>query len=150
MKGFLGEGPVLVPPPTSTDDFEICKLPSKRQLQAQSQFGGFEILDPQKPVRDCGISGWEVLFLQFNNPETRKSNPSLLPNVPSNTTVGCSQTNRCRLHISCHPLMTMKTTRHRLPYKKWMRMNPRRKLMRKERGNGRLIRLTIELPFVVY
>ena len=73
MKGFLGEGPVLVPPPTSTDDFEICKLPSKRQLQAQSQFGGFEILDPQKPVRDCGISGWEVLFLQFNNPETRKS-----------------------------------------------------------------------------
>lgn len=89
MKGFLGEDPVLVPPPTSTNDFEICKLPSKRQLQAQSLSGGFEILDPQKPVRDCGISGWEVLFLQFNNPETRKSNLSLQPNVPP-MTVGCS------------------------------------------------------------
>ncbi|KIK10327.1 hypothetical protein K443DRAFT_670951 [Laccaria amethystina LaAM-08-1] len=75
MKGFLGEGPVLVPPPTSTSDFEVCKLPSKRQLQAQSQSGAFEILDPQRPVRDCGISGWEVLFLQFNNPETHEPLP---------------------------------------------------------------------------
>lgn len=69
------EGAVLVPPPTSTDDFEICKLPSKRQVLLQSQSGGFEILDPQKPVRDCGISGWEVLFLQFNNPETHEPLP---------------------------------------------------------------------------
>ena len=52
----------------TTDDFELCRaIKEKGGLS-----GNFEVLESSKKLRDCGITGWEVIFLQFRDRETGK------------------------------------------------------------------------------
>ncbi|KAJ3508138.1 hypothetical protein NLJ89_g5917 [Agrocybe chaxingu] len=53
------------------DDFELCR-PIKEKGKAAATF---EILEPQKILRECGIGGWEPLFLQFRDPGTGQLSP---------------------------------------------------------------------------
>ncbi len=52
----------------NTGDFELC-----RGIKEKGRFTGvFEVLDPNKSLRDSGISGWEAVFVQFRNRQTGK------------------------------------------------------------------------------
>ncbi|KAF8806145.1 hypothetical protein BYT27DRAFT_7191450 [Phlegmacium glaucopus] len=55
----------------SEDDFELCRAIKERGKPT----GTFEVLDPSKLLKDNGLSGWEIIFLQFRD----RSSGDLLP-----------------------------------------------------------------------
>ncbi|TFK43909.1 hypothetical protein BDQ12DRAFT_200511 [Crucibulum laeve] len=63
-----------IPPPesdgipriSSVKDFELVKAHKDRGRST----GAYETLDPAKQVRDYGFGAWEVLFVQFRDPDT--------------------------------------------------------------------------------
>ena len=52
----------------NVDDFELC-----RAIKEKGRFTGvFEVLDPNKSLRDSDITGWEAIFVQFRDPQSGK------------------------------------------------------------------------------
>lgn len=52
----------------TVEDFELCRgVKEKGKLT-----GAFEALHPSKSLINCGITGWETLFLQFRDRESGK------------------------------------------------------------------------------
>jgi len=47
----------------SEDDFELCRALKERGKPT----GVFEVLEQSKLLKDSGLSGWEVIFLQFRD-----------------------------------------------------------------------------------
>jgi len=69
----------------TVDDFELCRAIKEKGVLS----GDYEILEASTKLRDSGITGWEVLFLQFRDRETGEHIFSIkLPTLynPSNCT----------------------------------------------------------------
>ena len=49
-------------------DFELCRAVKEKGKPT----GAFEVLDASITIHNAGLSGWEVLFLQFRDRETGK------------------------------------------------------------------------------
>ena len=52
----------------SADDFELCRAIKERGKPT----GAHEILEPFKLLKDCGLSGWEAIFLQIRDRNSGK------------------------------------------------------------------------------
>jgi len=50
----------------TVDDFELCRAIKQRGGLS----GDYEILEASTKLGDCGITGWEILFLQFRDRES--------------------------------------------------------------------------------